>query len=454
MPALNRREFLRNTLAGAVAAGSGLFAPAALASNARWQNWSGNQAARPAAVHFPSSEAELVELVKKATPPLRAFGGGHSFAPLVPTPGTLLSLEQMTALTAHDPQALTATFSGGTRLAIASEMLAAVGQNFFNEPDINMQSLAGAISTATHGTGAALMCMSAYVTRLRLVLADGTVATCSPTQDRELFEAARVSLGSIGIISEITFRNMPAYKLALDTSVMDIKDAMQFIEQRKDKDRHIEFFAFPFGGKALVEQMNITTEPDTPPRESMFDENRLLQFAADTVERFPATKTLIQKLLGNFVTEGREVGPAHRMFPAARNVPFNEMEYTVPAEQGLACLEEVLAVIRKGDFPVFFPVEYRYVAGDDTWLSMYSGRPGASISVHQYAPQDYKALFAAVEPVFRKYQGRPHWGKLHTLKAADLRTVYPRFDDFLAVRRRVDPQGRLLNDYMKSLLGV
>lgn len=435
---------------------TGLLPGAALATaGSRWQNWSGNQTAQPGAVFYPQNEAELVQVVKNAKPPLRAFGGGHSFAPLVPSTGTLLSLEQMTALVRHDPQAVTATLTGGTRIAVAGELMAAIGQNFYNEPDINMQSVAGAISTATHGTGASLQCLSAYVTELKLVLADGSVVTCSAGQDRELFEAARVSLGSIGIISEITFRNLPAYKLAVTNKVMDIAEAMAFIEQRKDLDRHIEFFAFPFGGKALVEQTNFTTEPDTPAEEpSWLDENRLLQLAADTVKTAPFAKGVIQKLLGAFVTEKRVVGPAHRIFPAPRTVHFNEMEYTVPAARGLECLQEVIDTIRRHDFPVFFPIEYRYTAADDTWLSPFSQRAGASISIHQYAEQDYREVFAAVEPVLKKYGGRPHWGKLHTLVARDLQALYPRLPDYLAVRRRVDPQGKLLNPYMKTLLGV
>lgn len=460
IPDINRRRLLvagtSGLAAGLAFSAGGLLAPlAARAAEAnRWQNWSGGQVAHPAAVYYPANEAELVNVVKNAVPPLRAFGGGHSFAPLVPTPGTLVSLEQMTALVDHDPKALTATLTGGTRIAIAGELLSAVGQNLMNEPDINLQSLAGAISTATHGTGTTLQCLSAYVTKLKIVLPDGSVVTCSPTQDRELFEAARVSLGSIGIISEITFRNHAAYKLREETQVMDIPDAMQYIEQRKNIDRHVEFFAFPYGGKAIVKRMNITTDPDTPPVESTIDQNEALQLAADAVKAAPFTKGLIQKLVGAFVSEDSRVAPAHRMFPSPRTVPFNEMEYTVPAEQGLACLQEVIETMRGHDLAVFFPIEFRFVAADDTWMSPFSQRAGASISVHQYAKQDYREVFAVVEPVLKKYGGRPHWGKLNTLVAKDLHERYPHFDQFLAVRRRVDPQGKLLNDYMKTLLGA
>lgn len=460
-----RRRLLATSMAGLAltAAGSTLLpgtvradgaTTAAGAAGARWQNWSGGQSVQPSAIFYPQNEADLARIVKTAVPPIRPFGGSHSFAPLVPTPGTLVSLEQMTALTAHDPRALTATFTGGTRIAVAGEMLAAIGQNFFNEPDINLQSLAGAVSTATHGTGLGLQCLSAYVTQMKLVLADGSVVTCSMDRDRELFEAARVSMGTIGIIAELTFRNMAAYKLREETQVMDIAEAMQHIEQRRNTDRHIEFFAFPYGGKAVVKRMNITTEADTPPVEETIDQNQALEMAADIVKAAPFTKGVIQKIVGAFISDEVRVAPAHRMFPSPRTVQFNEMEYTVPADQGIACLQEVIDIMRARDLPVFFPIEYRYVAADDIWMSPFGGRAGASISIHQYARQDYREVFDAVEPILKKYEGRPHWGKLNTLTAKDLHARYPRFGDFLAVRKRVDPQGRFLNTYMKTLFGA
>jgi FAD-linked oxidoreductase len=449
-PLLTRRQLLAAGGAGALLAALPLTARA----NTRWQNWSGSQSVTPAAVHYPASADELAGIVRQAKAPIRAFGGSHSFNGLVPSPGTLVSLEQMSGLVAHDAQRHTATLGAGTRIAMAGELLAGIGQNFHNEPDINMQSLGGAISTATHGTGRTLKCLSGYVERLTLVLADGSVVTVDAERDRDLFEAARVGIGALGIITEITIANRPAYRLAEDTEVMSIKEAMQLMEARRDIDRHIEFFAFPHGGTAIVKRMNITDEAVTPVEEPAFDENVLLELAADTAHHLPFTKGVIQKLVGSFVTQGRRVAEAHRMFPNVRAVPFNEMEYTVPADQGLACLEEVIDTIRKQDINVFFPIEFRYTAADDTWLSPFSERAGASLSIHQYHLQDYRELFAATEPVLRRYQGRPHWGKIHTLGPDELRTRYPKFDAWLDVRRRVDPQGRFLNDYLRGMLGI
>jgi FAD-linked oxidoreductase len=403
---------------------------------------------------YPTSEPELIAAVVGSKGPIRCFGGGHSFTPLVPTAGTLISLEALSRLIDHDPATSRATFAAGTRVMMAGDLLAGVDQSLQNQPDINLQSLAGAISTATHGTGCTLQCLSAYVTQLKLVLADGSVVVCSNDQDAELFQAARVAFGTCGVISELTLQNRPAYRLAEHSYPLDLEPALQRIEQQRDKDRHIELFVFPYGDKAVVKQLNITNAAATPTPEPGIDQNWALQKCADLTHSWPSTKGALQRLVGAVVDDERRVDEAHRVFASTRSVPFNEMEYSVPAEQGIECLQEIMHVMRTQDLPVFFPIEFRYVAADDIWLSPFYQRPSASISVHQYTADDYRPFFAAVEPVFHKHKGRPHWGKLHTLTAKQLRPLYPQWDAFAAARMRVDPRGRFMNNYVRSLLGV
>lgn len=449
-----RRRFLtRMGALGALGLSGGLLLPpgARADDGPRWQNWSGGQTAKPAHILYPDSEDTLARAVRESTGTLRAFGGGHSFSPVVPTNGTLISLEALNGMTRHNTGNLTATFHAGTRIAQMGPALKAVGQALLNEADINMQSLGGAISTATHGTGRQLQCFSATATELRLVLADGSIVTCSKDKDRELFEAARVAVGSIGIISEITLQNREAYRLHEQVNVMDTKDAIATLQRDRDKHRHIEFFAFPFGEKAIVKRMDITTEASTPVEKPFIDENAILEFAADTARKYPWTNSWWQRLVGMFVSDSTRVGDSFEVFASPRTVGFNEMEYSVPADRGLECFQEILDVMRKHEVNVFFPIEFRYIAADDCWLSPFYQRAAAAISVHQYYKQDYKEFFRLAEPVFRKYQGRPHWGKLHTLGAADFRQLYPRFEDFLKVRERVDPRGRLLNDHARQI---
>ncbi|HET8732087.1 MAG TPA: D-arabinono-1,4-lactone oxidase [Moraxellaceae bacterium] len=450
----DRRRFL--ALAGALgaAAGTGLLLPSTAhpedaAPVPAWQNWSGGQKARPQGIRFPDSEASLVQIVREATGPVRAMGGSHSFSPVVATDGTIVSLEAMNGLVSHDAATDTATFWAGTRVAATGPALKTIGQGLLNEADINMQSLGGAVSTSTHGTGRQLRSYSGNVTALRLVTADGSIATCSAGKDRDLFDAARVAVGSLGILSQVTLQNRAAYRLHETVRVMDIPAAMAAIEKERDQHRHMEFFAFPFGGKAIVKRMDITTDAPTPVPEG--DDNALLDFAADTARKHPWTNAWVQRLLGLFVSDSNRVGDSFAVFPSPRTVAFNEMEYSVPAERGLECFQEVVDTMRRANINVFFPIEFRYIAPDDCWLSPFYQRASASISVHQYHKQDYRPFFRLVEPVFWKYQGRPHWGKLHTLTAKNLRALYPRFDDFLRVRRQLDPQGRFLNAHARAL---
>lgn len=444
---LSRRHFLMGT--GALA-GSSLLP---LAHANEWKNWSGAQTATPDQFLFATSEDEIASAVRAARQ-VRAVGGSHSFSPVVPTPGTLISLERLNGLVRHDAATHQATLRAGTRLAQASAELAAVGQSMLNEPDINMQSLGGAISTATHGTGTTLNCMSACVQALRLVTATGDILDCSASQNSELFRAAQVAVGSLGIITEVTLQNAPAYKLRETVKTMNMHDALEWVHANRDQHRHIEFWGFVAGNEAIVKLHDISTDPDTPPVEASIDENDLLEFAANTARRLPWLNRWIQELVGAFVDEGTRVGPSGRIFPSPRAVPFNEMEYQIPLETGVQCFHELTEAIQKSGIQVFFPLEYRYVKADDLWLSPFQGRDAISISVHQYARQDYRPLFAVAEPVFRKYGGRPHWGKLHTQNAASLAALYPHWKEFQRVREAFDPTGKFLNAHLRELFGV
>ncbi len=448
---VSRRQFLQY-LSPVLAAGvPGSFSP--IANALSWSNWSGGQRSNPNALLYPASESELKNLVVQRKGTLRVVGGGHSFSPLVNTHGTIISLEALNGLLRHDSTTLTATFWAGSRIAQASPALSRVGQGFFNEADINMQSFAGAISTATHGTGRHLQSLSAYVTALRLLTPEGDFIDCSPEKDNDVFQAARCGLGTIGIITQITTQNRQAYKLKEVVSVMSLDEALRYVDSHKDQHAHIEFMGFPFGNRAIVKTLDETTDTDTPVNEPVIDENRLLEFAATTAMDHPWTNASLQHLIGMFVSDSTRIGPSYAIYPSPRAVPFNEMEYELPAEQGLDACKAVIDTMRRHHLNVFFPLEFRYVAADSVWMSPFYQRPSVAISVHQYYRQDYHPVFQALEPVFRHYQGRPHWGKLHTLTRQDIAALYPRYADFMGVRHRIDPQGRLLNPYLRALFG-
>lgn len=447
---LQRRALLKAMLLGAGA----MTLPARLLASAgtplRWQNWSGNQVAHPEAMHFPRDEDALQEILRTTTGTVRVYGGSHSFSGLVPTDQTLISLEAMSGMRSYDSQALTATFGPGTRIGAASAQNWQIGQSFMNEPDINLQSLAGAVATSTHGTGTSLPSLSGMVAGVRLMTVDGETLELS-AKDGDLFRAACASLGALGIVTELTFQNVAAYRLQDETRVMGLRDAMDLMEREHDKVRNLEFFAFPRGETAIVKITRITDEADTPTAAP--DSNEALEMASEVSMRAPWLIPMIQKAVTFFVEEEIRRGPAHVIYAQKRAVPFNEMEYTVPLARGLECLEEVCDHIRKDRMNVFFPIEFRHTAADNTLIGMFSGRPGASISVHQYYKQEYNTFFNAVEPIMQRYEGRPHWGKLHTMNAAQLGAVIPGFETFRTLRRELDPQGRLLNDHLRHILG-
>ena len=450
LDSIDRRSFLK---ALASAGATGALAPQALLAETgtapAWQNWSGNQSANPANLVFATSESQLRQTLRDSSGTIRPFGGSHSFSAVVPSDDTLVSLEALAGLRGQDSDIF--TYGGGTRLAMASAQANNLGYSFSNEPDINLQSLAGAIATSTHGTGSNLQSLSGQVESLRLILPDGEALSLT-REDGDTFLAACCSIGALGVVSEIGFRLEPAYRLKERTWTLPLQEAMDFVEREKDNFRHIEFFAFPLGEQAIVKTMEITDDPtDSSERE---DSNDLLELVCKVAMRAGWLTPNLQKLVTLFVEDSTYTGPAHKVFANRRTVRFNEMEYTVPAEDGIACLQEVCETIRKQDINVFFPIEFRYVAADDRLLSMYYDRPGASLSIHQYFAQDYQPLFTAVEPILRRYAGRPHCGKLHTLGQRQLRELYPAFDRFQAVRRELDPQGRMLNQHLQTLFGA
>jgi FAD-linked oxidoreductase len=447
---MDRRSLLK--LASLTASGAML--PARLLAAAQalsWQNWAGNQQAKPSAMHYPQNIEQIRSLLASSSGPIRCFGGSHSFSPLVPTDGILLSLEAMNGLLKHDSSKHTATFAAGTRLANASAAAWDAGLSFSNEPDVNVQSLAGAISTSTHGTGLTLPSLSAQIESLRLISADGKLHDLS-TKDGDIFRAAICSLGSLGVISDITFQQQPQYHLRETTRVMGLPEALAVVEQEKDNVRGIELFAFPHGNTAIVKTFEEVTSAEEilPPDDS----NELLEMVCEVTMRAGWLTPTIQRLLGKFIDEGFKQGPAWKVYGNVRTVRFNEMEYSVPAEEGISTLKHVCKTIRDKNINVMFPLEFRYVRADNSMIGMFSQRDSATISVHQYIKQDTAPLFSAIEPLLQKSGGRPHWGKMHTMNAEQLRQVYPEINQFNQIRATLDPQGRFLNSHLRDVFGL
>lgn len=429
-----------------------------------WSNWSGWVKAWPKAMLEPATEEELAVAIRDAEAPVRVAGSGHSFTPLVESAGTIVTLRHLSGVVDHDTATSTARIKAGTTLRDLGPMLFDRGLGLINQGDIDRQALAGAIGTGTHGTGADLGSLSAAVAGFRLVTADGEIIVANKTENPDVFDAGRVSFGSLGIMSEITMTARPTYALEETGGRMAVAEVLDQVEALRDAHRHFEFWWFPYSDQAIVKFLS-ETDKEARPRRRRSDgeetrDDKIFRIANETSRHAPFLRGPLQKYMtsasGRYSTSLSEPGRvrwSHDAFPSDRNVRFNEMEYAIPAESGPDCIRELAAHMKKCGVNFLFPLEYRYVAADDIWLSPFYQRDSVTISVHQYHRMPYAELFAGAEAIFSRYEGRPHWGKLHTLKAAELSKLYPRWEDFQNVRRRLDPRGKFLNAYLKGIFG-
>ncbi len=429
-----------------------------------WQNWSGLVRAAPQSITAPANEAELVEAVRAGTAPVRVAGSGHSFTPLCETAGSLLSLEAHQGIIGTDPKALTATIKAGTKIHAIGRPLFDLGFGLKNQGDIDRQSISGAIGTGTHGTGPTLGSLSSEVKAFRLVTAEGEVLECSPSSNAEIWEAGRVSFAALGVMSEITLAVRKAYKLRERNWLMPAADCWRDLKKLRDQHRHFEFFWFPFSDSVVAKSLDDTQDEVSAPLtsqqmqargERVSADQRLFKAGCDLARFVPSLSGAVQRLLTRgAMGASTRARWSHEIFPSPRTVRFNEMEYAVPAANGADCIGEIADVIRTQKIAGVFPIEFRFVKADDIWLSPFYKRDAVTISVHQYNRQSHLPLFGACESVFHRYGGRPHWGKLHTLKAPDLEKLYPRWGDFQNVRRRLDPKAKFMNTHLKSVLGA
>ena len=447
-----RRTFLQQLMGAAAVLAAPTSVLASGSAALPWRNWSGSQVCYPNQRSAPANLADLQTLLRESSGIIRPVGSGHSFMPLVPTDDTIVSLSRLTGLVKTDAEKQQATVWAGTRLGELGEPLAQQGQGLFNMPDIDEQSLAGAIATATHGTGQDLTCMSNYVAALQLVTANGDIIECSATKNADIFNAARVNLGALGIVTQVTLQNRGLYKLKRETTWMPIEEILENAETLASNNRNFEFYFIPFTGMGFIDVQNITDEPVTAT--DKLDQNdgaEDLKTARDLLSWSPKLRELV---LGTYMkTLPKEVTVANswQNYASERNVRFNEMEYHLPRENVLPAFKEIREVVETQFPEVFFPFEVRFIKSDEIWLSPFNGRETASIAVHRFHQEDYHAMFAAIEPIMQKYHGRPHWGKLNTMKAPQFAEHYAHWNDFKNVRQQLDPQGRFLNPYLASI---
>jgi L-gulonolactone oxidase len=429
-----------------------------------WCNWAGNQRCRPAAVRSPATTEELSEAVRRAASQglrVKPVGAGHSFTGVAVTDGMQLRPDRLTGLIDADPATGLATFRAGTRLRDVPALLAPYGLAMENLGDIDVQTLAGAISTGTHGTGARFGGLAAQVAALTLVHADGSVVSCSASERPELFAAARVGLGAFGVLATVTLTCGPAFALQADERPMPLAEVLARFDELAEHNDHFELYWFPHTDVALTKRNN-RLPADTPPGplpgwKSYLDDivlsNGVFELTNRLAHRLPAAVPALNRTAARALGARHYTDASHRVFTTPRRVRFREIEYAVPRQDAVAVLREIGALIERRGWRVSFPIEVRVAAADDIWLSTAYRRDTAYIAAHQYHRIPGDEYFHAVEDVAAAVDGRPHWGKLHFLDARALFARYPRFEEAAALRVQLDPEGRFANPYLDTVFG-
>jgi L-gulonolactone oxidase len=428
---------------------------------AEWRNWAGDQACSPLRFLRPRDRDELAAMVAGAAGsagPISIPGSGHSFTEAAMSDGTMIDVSALSGVLDADPSTGLVRVAGGTVLAVLNDELHRLGLAMENLGDIDRQTIAGAISTGTHGTGAKLRNISAQVEAMEIVGADGSVRELDGAMP-DLLRAARVGVGALGAISAVTLRCVSAFTLLRVDTPQPREEVLDSFDERAEGNDHFELFTFPYADSALVLERNRVEGPPRPRGRlaaylnDIVLENWALEALSVAGRWIPAAIPHLSRLAAALAAGGKTVDRSDRVFASERRVRFTEMEYGVPREHGPEAARRVVEWVRTNGYPVFFPIEMRVAAGDDALLSPSHERDTTYIAVHQYRGMKWRPYFEAVEEIMRGYGGRPHWGKRHFQTAATLAPLYPEWSKFQAARDELDPDRVFGNEYATRVLG-
>ena len=427
------------------------------------KNWAENVQWNPTEVEYPSSEEEIQKVVinsLNANKKIRVIGAGHSFTPLCVTGETSVSLDNYQGISSVDKENNTATIKGGTKLRLLGELLFKEGLAMENLGDVDIQSIAGTISTGTHGTGINFGTISTQVIALKFINGKGDIVSCSSTEDKSLFKAAQVSLGCLGIITEITIQCIPTYKLKLQNKKEKLTNVLATLPRRNSENRNFEFYWIPYTDTAWTKTSNVVKDSE-PSKINFFNywteyvlENYVFKVFCELARIFPSQNKTVAKITATSISNVKKVYYSHKVYATQRMVKFTEMEYNIPAEAHEDVFKDIAKLVNTKKFNIHFPIENRWVKADDIYMSPAYGRDSAYIACHVYKGKKYQSYFNALEEVFRAYGGRPHWGKMNTISAIDVVGMYPKYDEFMKHRKEQDPDDIFVNTYVAKLLEI
>jgi FAD-linked oxidoreductase len=434
----------------------------------RWQNWSGLESAEPREVRSPATPDEVVAAVgsaREARSTVKMVGTGHSFTGIAAPGDVMLRPDRLTGIVGVDRDAMTVTAYAGTRLKVLNAELERLGLSLHNMGDIAEQTLAGAVSTGTHGTGGVTAGLAAQLTGFQMVTGTGEVLDASGATNPEVFELGRVGLGALGILTTVTFAVEPAFLLEAREQPMSWDEALDSFDEMVADSNHCDMYWFPHTDRMLTKR-NTRLDADLSEaspvgrvRGWVDDEllsNSVFGALTGVANRAPAIIPRLNQVSARALSARSYSDVAHRVFTSPRRVVFREMEYAVPRMSGLETLRQVRRAVDSSEWRISFPVEIRVAPADDVALSTAYQRDSFYLAFHTHHRSDWRthtAYLAAMETILRDHDGRPHWGKLHTRTAADLPPTYPRFEEFLALRDRLDPDRLFANPYLRRVLG-
>lgn len=426
-----------------------------------WKNWAGNETAHPTSIETPKSEDELIRIVRQAADrgeKVKVPGSGHSFTPAAVTDGRLVRIEALKGIYSIDRERRHVRVGAGTTLNDLNRLLAAEGLAMANLGDIAYQTVAGAISTSTHGTGMHLTGLAAQVVGMRIVDGHGNLIECNSTHNPDVLDIARVSVGALGAITECTIQVVDAFRLQATEVPMKLDKVLEDIDVLRRTNDHFEFFWIPHTKWALTKQNNRTDDPldPLPKVRGWFEKTFMENYAFGALCRMGRLKpSLIPRLATALPSSGSRsyINDSYKIFASPRLVRFYEMEHALPADAVAPALRAIREMIERKGYLLNFPVEVRFTAADDVPLSTAFGRDTGYIAVHVYKGMEYTPFFKDVEDILRGFDARPHWGKIHHRDVQELSTLYPRFAEFLSMRERLDPQRTFSNRYTERVFG-
>ncbi len=426
------------------------------------RNWGGNLSFTPAEIKYPKSENEIVEVIRKANAEnrnIRIKGSGHSWTRLIPTDSILISLDQYQGIISIHKEKRLVTVKAGTKLKLLGQLLDSHGLAMENLGDIDVQSIAGALNTGTHGTGTAFGTLSTQIAGLTLITGNGEKIVCSETQNRGIFKAAQISLGALGIVSSYTLKCVPAYNLKYECKKETLEDCLQKLEAYNKENRHFEFYWFPHTNVVQTKIMNKTEEVKKENEilkkfNDVVVDNGVFWLLSEFTRFFPGFSKYSSKISAWGVSTGSYSDKSNLIFATTRMVKFTEMEFNIPRENFIPAIREIQETISNHKIQVHFPLECRFVKEDDIMISPAHGRASAYIAAHMYKGMPYKAYFKLLEDILKKYGGRPHYGKLNTFSHEDFEKAYTNWGQFKKIRNQLDPKGIFLNDYLKGIFKI